>query len=178
MSTVSKYEPHYSVADYQQWPGDWELWQGTAIAMTPSPFGRHQLIGANLVRELGNALHEQGSAYRVLYEIDWIVSDDTVVRPEVVVCDRIPDRHLTSAPIFVAEILSPSTQEKDRTVKRELYQFERVTYYLLLDPAENAETCALLYKLSDDRVYEQITLDQELDMGGAKINLDFDKITA
>ena len=27
--------------DYQQWEGAWELWNGVAISMTPSPFGRH-----------------------------------------------------------------------------------------------------------------------------------------
>ena len=33
------YKPRYTVDDYESWAGDWELWQGTAIAMTPSPFG-------------------------------------------------------------------------------------------------------------------------------------------
>ena len=48
MRTASKYDPHYTVADYEQWSGDWELWKGTAVAMTPSPFGKLQLVGANL----------------------------------------------------------------------------------------------------------------------------------
>ncbi len=42
MSTVRKYQPHYTVEDYRQWKGDWELWYGTAVAMSPSPFGPHE----------------------------------------------------------------------------------------------------------------------------------------
>ena len=33
MSSVPRYTPRYSVSDYQLWEGDWELWDGIAIAM-------------------------------------------------------------------------------------------------------------------------------------------------
>jgi len=29
--TVPKYMPHYLVQDYQQWEGDWELWNDKPI---------------------------------------------------------------------------------------------------------------------------------------------------
>lgn len=41
MSTAPRYEPRYTIADWRQWEGCWELWNGLAVAMTPSPFGRH-----------------------------------------------------------------------------------------------------------------------------------------
>jgi hypothetical protein len=44
-----RYEPHYSVSDYLQWEGDWELWNGTAVAMSPSPLGPHERAAAKLV---------------------------------------------------------------------------------------------------------------------------------
>ena len=50
--SATRYSPHYTIDDYRLWEGDWELWQGTAVAMTPSLFGRH---GGMLVR-LGTAL--------------------------------------------------------------------------------------------------------------------------
>jgi hypothetical protein len=42
MSSVRKFIPRYTVADYRQWQGDWELLDGVAVSVTPSPFGIHQ----------------------------------------------------------------------------------------------------------------------------------------
>ena len=41
VSTAPRYLPHYTVADHAAWQGDWELLDGVAVAMTPSPFGPH-----------------------------------------------------------------------------------------------------------------------------------------
>ena len=49
MSSAPRYLPHYSVADYLSWEGDWELWNGTAVAMSPSPLGPHERAAAKLV---------------------------------------------------------------------------------------------------------------------------------
>lgn len=135
MSTAHRYLPHYTVAEYQQWEGDWELWQGIPIAMTPSAFGPHQACGANLLVELKRAIDDAGCDATALYEIDWIISEDTVVRPDVlVVCGGPPQRHVEHPPAIVVEITSPATAERDRTAKRELYQEHGVSYYLLVDP--------------------------------------------
>lgn len=134
MSTARRYLPHYTVADYQQWQGDWELWQGIPIAMTPSPFGPHQACGANLVYELRRAIQGAGCHATALYEIDWIISADTVVRPDVVViCGDPPQGHLNQPPSVVVEVSSPSTAERDRTAKLELYQEHGAGYYLVVD---------------------------------------------
>ncbi|WP_457626586.1 hypothetical protein [Persephonella sp.] len=37
MSFAEKYLPNYTVEDYKQWEGDWELIEGIAYAMVPSP---------------------------------------------------------------------------------------------------------------------------------------------
>ncbi len=138
MSTAPNHHPRYTVADYQQWPGDWELWEGAAIAMTPSPFGRHQAVAARLVRLLGNELENQRCDTTVIAELDWIVCDDTVVRPDVmVVCGGPPERHLETPPALVAEILSPATRNNDLVFKRQLYASEGVPYYLIVDPDAN-----------------------------------------
>lgn len=129
-----RFIPHYTWADYAQWPGDWELWNGIPVAMTPSPFGLHQFVAANLIREFSTSVRQARIGLHVLHEIDWIVSDDTVVRPDIVVCDGVPREHLTQPPRIVVEVLSPSTAEKDRTVKFELCQQQSVPYYLIVDP--------------------------------------------
>ena len=111
-----QFSPHYTISDYEQWSGDWELWKGTAVAMTPSPFGKHQLVGANIIGEIRNQLRQNSCDCRVLYEIDWRVSDDTVLRPDVVViCHGLPEKWLDTAPTLIAEVLSASSKHKDRT---------------------------------------------------------------
>ena len=168
MSTAPSYIPHYTVADYEQWSGDWELWQGTAVSMTPSPFGPHQHISARLLVEFSNQLEALQSHLVVLPEIDWRISEDTVVRPDVVICERIPTRHLESAPVLIAEVLSASTSEKDRTAKFELYRSEGVNYYLLVDPT--AKTLEA-FELVED-CYEQVAAESRLSIAsGCELKL-------
>lgn len=120
MTVAIQYAPHYTIDDFRLWRGDWELWDGIAIAMTPSPFGRHPAILVALVRELSIATRQQACDATVLAELDWIVRSDTVVRPDVmIVCGDPPEKHLHQPPALVAEILSPSTRQNDLTYKRE-----------------------------------------------------------
>ena len=60
MSTAPRYDPHYTLDDYQRWEGDWGLSNGIAVAMTPSPFGRHAQLLAQLAKLLGNAIDDAG----------------------------------------------------------------------------------------------------------------------
>ncbi len=136
MTAIPKYFPNYTVDDYQHWEGDWELCDGIPISMSPGPFGIHQRIASRLLVAMQNQLSDQGCRAEAIHELDWIVSDSTVVRPDVIViCGNTPERHLHAAPALIAEVLSESTQERDRTYKRDLYEAEGVGVYLLLDPA-------------------------------------------
>lgn len=137
MSTASRYQPHYKVEDYLQWEGRWELWSGTAVAMSPSPTGRHAEMVARLVMALGNAIEAEGCSATVLVEIDWIVARDTVVRPDVtVVCGTPPKGHVEQTPAIVVEVLSAATRERDLVFKRALYAEQRVPIYVIADPDE------------------------------------------
>lgn len=138
MSTARRYIPHYTRADYEQWEGDWELWQGIPVAMTPSPFGPHQALAANLVSLLVAAVKAANCEAVVMHEIDWIISDDTVVRPDILVlCGDVPEQHVTESPALIVEILSPSTATRDRNQKLDLYQDHGVDYYLIVDPNDH-----------------------------------------
>ena len=130
-----KYIPNYSVHEYRQWQGDWELWDGVPVAMSPSPFGWHQWVATSLAASIKNQLDEQHcDDCFVLMETDWIVNDRTVVRPDIsVCCDSFPERFIESAPALVIEVLSESTAEKDRHSKRLLYELEHVPFYLIVD---------------------------------------------
>ena len=137
MSTVRKYQPHYTVEDYRQWKGDWELWYGTAVAMSPSLFGPHERAVSALSYQIQNSIRKNGCNCSVYTGLDWIVQSDTVVRPDVmVVCGAQPERHLEKAPRLTIEILSDSTADKDRHAKRELYANNHVKHYLIADAAK------------------------------------------
>jgi Uma2 family endonuclease len=102
--------------------------------MSPKPMIRHQDIGGNLYFMLRNLLKDCNKC-KVLYEIDYKISNDTVVSPDlVVVCgDDIGETYLKKTPSIVVEILSPSTAKKDKTTKYRLYQESGVAYYLIVD---------------------------------------------
>jgi len=162
MSTAPQYRPHYTVADYQLWQGDWELWNGVAVAMTPSPFGRHSQLVGQLAKVLGNAIDAVNCDATVLVEIDWIVANDTILRPDLtIVCGAAPKRHVEETPALVVEILSPGTRERDLTFKKRLYQSESVAWYLIVDPDE--ESLSAL-KLDSEEVYNDVAHAETLEI--------------
>ncbi|QDV47863.1 hypothetical protein Enr13x_77750 [Stieleria neptunia] len=159
MSAVPKYIPRYTVDDYATWEGDWELWEGIAVSMSPSPFGVHQLVLFNLAAELRTQLLAQDCDAVVLGVIDWIVSRDTVVRPDVVVlCGGVPEKHIETTPGFVAEVLSASTAERDRTFKRDLYEEQGVPVYAILDPT--LKTVQIYRRSNDGKWSQESVVDQ------------------
>jgi len=157
MSTAPRYQPHYTVADYSQWEGRWELWDGVAIAMSPSPLGGHAKLLARVVTALNNAVDAAGCDATVLVEIDWIVARDTVVRPDAtVVCGPEPSGHVEHPPALVVEVLSEATRERDLVFKRALYQDHGVPWYLIADPDER--TLRVL-SLGSSGIYEDSVQD-------------------
>ena len=135
MSSAPRYVPYYTLDDYRQWEGDWELIDGVAIAMTPSPFGPHERIISRLSRMIGNQLDLCRCACEVYTNLDWIVRDDTVIRPDLmVVCGEQPQQHLEQRPEIVVEVLSESTKISDLTAKRAVYRESDVPHYLIIDP--------------------------------------------
>lgn len=154
MGIAPRYIPHYTRADYEQWEGDWELWEGVPVAMTPSPSGPHQDCSFRIARSLLAEIEAVSCQAVVLLDIDWIISDDTVVRPDVLVlCGEVPPQHVTQTPALIVEILSPSTADRDRNEKRMLYQENGVAYYLLVDPI--ARTLAAYHRNAQGN-YEQL----------------------
>ena len=135
MSTASRFVPSYTVDDYRHWEGDWQLIEGVPVAMSPSPFAAHERIAMQLATSFKNQIDEQGCDCRVYAGLDWIVSDDTVVRPDVmVVYGPQPEWHLERPPSITVEIFSPATRELDLEVKRRIYQENGVAFYLIADP--------------------------------------------
>jgi Uma2 family endonuclease len=68
-----------------------------------------------------------------------------------VLCEGHPGQFISYAPAVIAEILSPSTESKDRTAKRDLYEQQGVRFYLLIDPRKKS---AEVLVLNDSGCYE------------------------
>lgn len=134
MSALPRYQPLYTVEDYMQWEGDWELWSGHPVSMSPSPFGPHQAISTKLASLLFMAIENAHCSATVIAEIDWIVDRTTVVRPDfLVVCGDPPEQHVEQAPALAVEVISSTSIERDTIYKRDLYRDKGVGNYLLVD---------------------------------------------
>lgn len=131
--------PRYTFDDYCGWEGEWELWDGIPIAMTPSPFGPHQRLLAELAYCFVGAIKRAGCREcEVVVELDWVVDPHTVVRPDLsVLCGVELERFIEQPPSLIVEIVSASTSRRDREEKRMLYEQQGVRHYLIADPATN-----------------------------------------
>ncbi|MBD3756438.1 MAG: Uma2 family endonuclease [Gammaproteobacteria bacterium] len=133
MTMALAYLEHYTFRDYQQWEGDWELIYGAPYAMAPSPSISHQRIERSILVQLDEGLKHCAQC-EVLSEVDWQSSDDTVVRPDVLVACDINGERLTTTPELIVEIVSDTSAKRDEQIKFELYEKEGVKWYLLVYP--------------------------------------------
>ena len=167
---------YYTYEDYKLWEGDWELIRGFPVAMAPSPVRSHQNLLAMFAYEF-NKDFKDCERCEVLVEEDWIVEDDTILRPDVsVVCDEEGD-YITKAPEIIVEVVSPSTAKRDERIKKEIYEKELVKYYILAYPDR---LIAKVYKNEDgkfkkigDFKKETLKLTENLT---CEVEIDFDNV--
>jgi Uma2 family endonuclease len=150
------YIPTYTINDWKQWEGNWELIKGSPVAMTPAPLNKHQLLSGDLFTYFSVALKKNKSTCncKTLFEQDWIIDEANVVRPDILIaCGTLdPEGHITKPPVLIVEVFSKSTQLKDRNTKYNLYEFCGVKYYLMADPDTKSIE---VYELTDNK-YKQI----------------------
>jgi Uma2 family endonuclease len=175
--SVTDLLPKYSYDEYALWEGEWELIEGTPVSMAPAPMRRHQNIANQLLLELNKSFEEaECDECEVSFEVDWKLSDNTVLRPDIVfVCNDKHKMYLTKAPKIIIEILSPSTAKKDETIKFTIYEDEKVDYYILVYPDD---LVAKVYKIKDDRytkVGDFTTEKLEFKDIDCDLSIDFDK---
>ncbi|MBS1596037.1 MAG: Uma2 family endonuclease [Bacteroidetes bacterium] len=163
--------PKYTYSDYAQWVGDWEMIDGIPYAMSPSPTQKHQRISLAIASEILIAIRKQKDECGdcvVQQDVDWILNDDTIFRPDLsIVCGKSED-YIRSAPQLIIEILSPSSGYHDRIVKYEVYQAQGVFYYIIVDPLSNSYVS---YALRDGK-YEEYNSNEFLIHGQCSIEID------
>jgi Uma2 family endonuclease len=119
-----------------------ELLDGEHV-VTPSPNRRHQDFLMRLIESLGPHARTRGLGKLWAAPFDVVLSFHDVVEPDLIFLSRerlarMTDANVQGAPDLLVEVLSPSTAQRDRTVKRRIYQNFGVREYWLADPEERS----------------------------------------
>ena len=81
--------------------------------MAPSPMKRHQALAYEIARILGNEIEDCRDC-EVLGELDYKISNDTIVRPDIVLtCNETSQDYLLKAPEIVVEVVIKSSARLD-----------------------------------------------------------------
>ncbi len=117
----------FTYEDYLLLPEDrrYEIIDGD-LFMTPAPGTPHQRLVGNLYLRLRRHVDDHGLGEVLVAPCDVVLSPTDVVQPDLlfVAADRlaiIGEKYISAAPDLVVEVLSPSTEDRDRTLKTKLY---------------------------------------------------------
>lgn len=147
--TGKVYFTYSNLQDLPEWPESplLEILQGE-LYVVPSPAlihqrvsGRMEFILRNFVRE-----HDLGEIFDV--PTDVVFSDEEVVVPDLLFIANenkkiLSEKAIQGAPDLIVEVLS-SNIKRDRVVKKELYEKNRVKEYIIVDPTEQSVEIYLL----------------------------------
>lgn len=115
--------------------------------MVPASTPYHQWISSRLERALDDYVTWRNLGIVLDAPCDVVLSPTDVVQPDIFFIahehrDIVTDRSIWGAPDLVVEILSPTTAEKDRDLKRKLYAAHGVREFWIVRP--EAQTVEVL----------------------------------
>jgi Uma2 family endonuclease len=140
MAHVRIVQPRVSYADLERAPEDgrrYELYDGE-VFVVPAPLPRHQVVQLLIAEMLRHFAAEQGG-FAVASPIDIVFSDYDVLQPDVVFFGAARahlvdlDRVIRHPPDLCVEVLSPSTEERDRSRKMQMFARFGVPEYWIVD---------------------------------------------
>ena len=128
--------------DYVLFPDDGKLHEliDGEHYVTPSPNTRHQQIQADLFGLTWTRLQTHPIGRVFTSRLDIVFSRFDVVEPDILYLSHeranevLTPANLQGAPELVSEIGSPSTRQRDETIKRHLYERSGVSEYWVIDP--------------------------------------------
>ena len=108
--------------------------------VTASPNTKHQVVSGNLHWLLRTYLeqHPIGKLYYAPFDV--LFSKFDVVEPDLLYMSNqrgaeiLTAQHVKGSPELIVEIGSPSTRQRDETIKRRLYERAGVSEYWVVDP--------------------------------------------
>ena len=138
----------FTYEDYLLTPDDrrYELVDGDLL-LTPAPTPYHQRVAGHLFAALLEFVRGRSLGEVIVAPCDVVLSRFDVVQPDIlfVRSDRlsiIGEKNIQGPPDLVIEVLSPSTEDRDRTMKTKLYARSGVRELWIVDPS--AKTVEIL----------------------------------
>lgn len=144
--TITGIKTTLEYSDYAQIPSDgkrYELLEGN-LQVTPAPSPLHQRVSKRLQRMLEDYFEETGRGEVFNAPIDVILTNQDVVQPDIVLVlnpEQVSKRGIEGAPFLLVEVLSPSTQNYDRTSKAQRYATLGVSHFWIVDPEAHQIEC-------------------------------------
>jgi len=138
MPLVKNLDKKYTYDDYKTWSDDerCEIINGEFYDMTPAPKIKHQRIAGRLYSRLSEKTAAK-NCETFIAPTDVVFDDENIVQPDlVVICDKskITEDNIKGAPDLVIEVISPSTELKDKREKKNLYEKFKVKEYIIIFP--------------------------------------------
>ncbi len=139
--------------DYIELPDEFrsELIEGELL-MTPSPIPFHQKVLFRLAKILAEhvAVESLGEVY--ISPLDVVLSNQDVVQPDILFISQttkqiVTDVNIKGVPDLIVEVISPSSKERDRFIKKALYLKFGVSEYWLVDLEKR---CVEILSLADN----------------------------
>ncbi len=147
---IAEYGHEYTYADYLKFQFEEmvELIRGKIYKMSPAPQTKHQIISTRLGGEIYAFLKgKKCQVFDAPFDVVLPIANKrkktatTVVQPDIcVICDPkiIDELGCFGVPNLIIEILSASTEPKDRGIKYEVYKEAGINEYWIVSP--NNET--------------------------------------
>ena len=180
MDTAVRRSIKFTYEDYLHFPEDkrYEIIDGE-VHMVPSPGEAHQDVCANLAFVLRVFVKENALGKVYFAPLDVVFSEIDVVQPDIMFISKerlniITERNIQGAPDLIVEIISPSSEYRDRVIKRKLYSKYGVKEYWLVD-LEKKEIEVMGLKesgLETVKIYKRTDILESLVLKGIKIKLD------
>ena len=116
----------------------YELIEGE-LYMVPSPGSYHQTVLLNLLDFFRAYIKKKKAGVVFCAPLDVVLAPNDVLQPDVLFIskgrmDIVTENNIQGAPDLVVEILSPGTLERDKIVKKHLYEKHGVKEYWIVDP--------------------------------------------
>ena len=108
------------------------------LYVSPAPVWRHQLQLNRLNKRIINWVDDRNLGYVVTAPTGVVLDDENGLEPDIVYVSHerahiISERGVEGAPTLVVEVLSPSTEARDRGIKMRAYARAGVPHYWILD---------------------------------------------
>lgn len=163
MKSESRKKDKYTYKDYLSWTDDgrWQLIDGIAYDMSPSPSVQHQRVLRKLLVRFDLFLEgKRCEVFSAPFDVRLPEGDEkdedvkTVVQPDIlVVCDesKLDKKGCKGPPDLIVEIVSNSSASMDYIKKLNLYERHGVKEYWIVNPENKT---AMIYRQNEMKEYE------------------------